>query len=166
MILNMGELVQQCKNINILGIKKRLPFIKKNGKEGMLAQIFSGIDMKSVSGLLDTEERAIFAGEIEGLVSVESLPADPMYAEVTLGPEDDIKPFLREIGFSDQAVIVRPEGRMFPIFRGLNNEQAVQFAIRDCLRFSDSNRVFVATDHHASCTSKRRKENKSKASGR
>lgn len=74
---------------------------------------------------------------------------DPVFAEVMIGPEDDIKPFLREIGFSDQSVIIHPEGHNFPIFKGLTNYQSVQLAIRDCLRFSDATRVVVKTELNA-----------------
>jgi len=82
-------------------------------------------------------------------IRADYLCQNPIAGEQILGPRDDFRTFLKEIGFPEHGVIVRPEKLFSPIFKGLHSEHAVAQAMLDSFTAGTTGRVVVSSDLRA-----------------
>lgn len=82
-------------------------------------------------------------------IYAEHVSRAPNHAQIVIGPRDDFRSFLQQIGFPEQGVIVHPDQSLRLIFKGLHTEREVGQAIIDCFRASKNQRVAILTDLRA-----------------
>ncbi len=97
----------------------------------------------------DLESLLLFDCETGCEIYAEHLSPDPVHVEKILRPLDDFREALREMGFPEHSVIVRPEDAYQPVFKGLKNEHVVAQAMIDCFSASRTAKVILATDLRA-----------------
>ena len=97
----------------------------------------------------DLESLLLFDRETGCEIYAEHLSSNPVHVEKALGPRDDFRAALREMGFPEHSVIVRPETSCQPMFKGLKNERDVAQAMIDCFSASQTAKVILATDLRA-----------------
>lgn len=109
-------------------------------------------------GLLQTdlESLLLWDRELEMEIYAEYLCREPIHGEATLGPRDDFHAFLKSINFPRHAVMVRPEGMLNPIFKGLKTEREVAQSILESFCHSKNGKVTIATDLRADQNETRR----------
>lgn len=73
------------------------------------------------------------------------------FAHVELAPGDDFVPFLRQIGFPDHAIVVRPRDTAdkSAIFKGLTSYSQIEGALRQVATRSPDGRALLQTDMRA-----------------
>lgn len=87
----------------------------------------------------------------------EWLCTKPVHNEKVLSPKDDFRSALSELGFPEHAVMVHPENKTTPIFKGLITETTVAQAMLDSFSASNTGRVVLANDLRAFCNPTRQK---------
>ncbi len=97
----------------------------------------------------DLESLLLWDRKLNVKIYAEFLSTNSVHGERKLGPRDDFRSALEELGFPDHGVIVHPEDSLIPIFKGLHTDHEVAQAMIDCFSSSASGRVIIANDLRA-----------------
>ncbi|MBC7466229.1 MAG: hypothetical protein H7256_09570 [Bdellovibrio sp.] len=98
---------------------------------------------------IDLESLLLWDRKLKFEIYAEFLDTNPVHGEQTLGPRDDFRTALKNLGFPNHGVIVHPENSVIPIFKGLHREHDVAQAMIDSFCVSTNGRVVVANDLRA-----------------
>ncbi|MBC7753931.1 MAG: hypothetical protein H7Z71_06815 [Moraxellaceae bacterium] len=82
-------------------------------------------------------------------IYVEEISTDTNHAEIEFEPSDDLQAFLKQIGFPEHGIIVKPKGRSDIVFKNLPTIQFLEQAIADGFLFSAESKVILSTDMRA-----------------
>lgn len=104
----------------------------------------------------DLESLLLWQKDMNVEIYAEYLCTNPIHVEKVFESTNDFRLFLKEIGFPEHGVIVRPEGMIRPIFKGLHREQDVEEAMLACFAASKNGKVILATDLRANHNPTRR----------
>ena len=97
----------------------------------------------------DLESLLLWDRKFNVEIYAEFLCTKPIHFEKNLGPRDDFRATLEDLGFPDHGVIVHPENSVTPVFEGLHRERAVAQAMLDSFCASTNGRVIIANDLRA-----------------
>lgn len=102
-------------------------------------------------GLLQSDfECLLFLDNNSGIeIFAEELTTETNHSSIELGPRDDLKSILTQIGFPDHAVIVQPKGNPSVIFKNIQSLQAVGQAIIESFQASPVAKVILRSDMRA-----------------
>ena len=102
-------------------------------------------------GFLQSDHEALLFvdRELNTEIYVEEISTDTNHAEIEFGPHDDLQTFLKQIGFPEHGVIVKPTGNKDTVFKNLQTFQAVGQAIIDAFLVSTEPKVILSTDMRA-----------------
>lgn len=104
----------------------------------------------------DLESLLFWDRELNTEIYAEYLCRSPIHDEVTIGPDEPIRPFLEKIQFPAHAVIVRPADSFVEVVKGLVDLTDVEEAIRRCAALSPHGKALVVTDLRAHLNKTRR----------
>ncbi len=82
-------------------------------------------------------------------IYVEEISTETNFSEVEFGPRDDLDAFLKQIGFPEHGLIVKPKGNTSVVFKNLQNIHSVGQAIIDSFLASPEAKVILSTDMRA-----------------
>jgi hypothetical protein len=82
-------------------------------------------------------------------VYVEEISLETNHSEIEFGPSDDLYSFLKQIGFPEHGIIVKPKGRRDIVFKNLQTFQSVEQAITNASLVSADQKVILSTDMRA-----------------
>jgi ribosomal protein S27AE len=104
-----------------------------------------------ITGLIQTDLESLLLWDRFNNVEIyaEYLCLEPTHSVQILGPKDDFESALRLLKFPEHAIIVHPEGKLQPIFKGLCDFNSVANAILESYMASNSNRVVISNDLRA-----------------
>ena len=102
-------------------------------------------------GLLPTDLESLLLWDktLDIEIYAEYLCQSPVHAEQIVAPGHDFRNFLKRVKFPDHGVIVRPDRKMSPIYKGLHREHEVVQAMIDCFTASENGKVMLTTDLRA-----------------
>jgi Zn finger protein HypA/HybF involved in hydrogenase expression len=104
----------------------------------------------------DLESLLLWDKDLQIEIYAEFLCRSPIHAETVFEISDDVDDFLKRISFPEHAVIVRPEGKFKPIFKGLKNKDDLKKAMNTCFENSVNSKIILATDLRADQNKTRR----------
>lgn len=97
----------------------------------------------------DLESLLLWDRKYDVEIYAEFLCLQPVNGEKLLGPSDDFRNALLQLGFPEHGVIVHPEGKLVPVFKGLHSELKVAQAMLDSFMVSKTAKVVIANDLRA-----------------
>ena len=97
----------------------------------------------------DHEALLFIDTKLETEIYVEEISTETNFAEVEFGPNDDLNAFLKQIGFPEHGLIVKPKGNTSVVYKNLQNMQSVGQAIIDSFQVSSEAKVILSTDMRA-----------------
>jgi hypothetical protein len=103
-------------------------------------------------GLVQSDHEALLFVDrkLKTEIYVEEISIETNHSEIQFGPRDDLYAFLKQIGFPEHGVIVRPTGNRKTVFKNLLTFQAVGQAIIDAFLESTEAKVILSSDMRAS----------------
>ncbi len=90
-------------------------------------------------------------------IYVEEISTDTNHAETEFAHGDDIYPFLKQIGFPEHGIIVRPKGIKSTVFKNFQTFEALEHAIKNAFLVSSKSKVILSTDMRANFNPRRMK---------
>jgi len=82
-------------------------------------------------------------------IYVEEISTETNHSEIEFGATDDLQEFLKQVGFPEHGIIVKPKGNRISPFKDLQTFQSVRQAIVDALLVSPEPKVILSTDMRA-----------------
>lgn len=82
-------------------------------------------------------------------IYVEEISIETNLTEVEFGPSDDLNAFLKQIGFPEHGLIVKPKGNTLVVYKNLQNMHSLGQAIIDSFQASPEAKVILSTDMRA-----------------
>lgn len=97
----------------------------------------------------DHEALLLVDRKLETEIYVEEISTETNLAEVEFGPRDDLNAFLKQIGFPEHGLIIKPKGNTSVVYKNLQNMHSVGQAIIDSFQASPEAKVILSTDMRA-----------------
>lgn len=103
-------------------------------------------------GLAQSDHEALLFVDkkLEIEIYVEEVSTETNHAEIEFGPGDNLHAFLKQVGFPEHGLIVKPKGNASVVFKNLQTTDAVRNAINDSFHASSKEKVILSTDMRAS----------------
>ena len=97
----------------------------------------------------DHEALLLVDRKLETEIYVDEITTKTNHAETEFGPRDDLHAILKQIGFPEHGIIVKPKGNSSIVFKDLHTFHAVGQAIIDAFKASKEPKVILSTDMRA-----------------
>lgn len=82
-------------------------------------------------------------------IYVEEISTETNHAEIDFAPHDDLNKFLKQIGFPEHGIIVKPKGTKNIVYKNLQTQYALEQAVIDAFLVSNEAKVILSTDMRA-----------------